>query len=429
MTAIRNNESEHILKVGRRAAAVERIERALKVMRAGGVILVRDDEGRENEGDLLCAAEFATPEVIAFMAVHGRGLVCQPVTAERARVLSLDPMAAVNTESHGTAFTVSVDAIENVTTGISAADRARTIAAVIDPATQPGDLRRPGHVFPLVAREGGVLTRKGHTEAAVDLARLAGLNPSGVICEVLNDDGTMARGPELEALAERFDLLLVSVEDLVVYRDTLGDLSLEVSTPARLPTELGDFTATAYRTSDPVTPEVLLLESPGTDGSGGNATTDNPAPIVRVHSECLTGEAFHSRRCDCGPQLDEALRRAATEGGAVVYLRQEGRGIGLFEKIKAYTLQDQGLNTIEANLALGHQADLRRFGAAAAVLRRAGYHRVRLLTNNPEKVDALQAGGVSVTEQIPLHVGETEHNQAYISTKIQQMGHIGKDET
>ncbi len=403
-----------------RREAISRIEAALEKLCSGETILVRDDEGRENEGDLLCAADFAGPETIAFMAVYGRGLICQPVTSELARRLALDPMAAVNSESHGTAFTVSVDADGGVSTGISAADRARTIAAVIDPETRPGDLRRPGHVFPRIAREGGVLARKGHTEAAVDLARLAGLTPSSVICEVLNDDGTMARGPELERLADRFDLLMVTVEDLVTYRDTIGDISLEVSSSARMPTAFGEFRARAFRTGDPGTPEVLLLEHP--DSSG-----DSCIPIVRVHSECLTGEAFHSHRCDCGSQLDEALRLAAKEGGAVVYLRQEGRGIGLFEKIRTYTLQDEGMDTVEANLALGHPADLRRFGAAAAVLRHAGYTRVRLLTDNPDKIWALEAGGISVAERLPLHVGHTYQNQVYLATKFGRMGHLGKE--
>ncbi len=431
----------------RRTLAVRRIEEALEDLRRGRIVLVRDDEDRENEGDLICAAEFATPENVAFMAIHGRGLVCQPVTEEIARRLQLDPMSPTNTESHRTAFTVSVDAATGITTGISAEDRARTIALIVDESTRPADLVRPGHIFPLVAREGGVLTRAGHTEAAVDLARLAGLLPSGVICEVLNDDGTMARGPELEALAERHDLLLVSVADLVVYRDTVGDIPLERSTPARLPTAFGEFRTTAYRTGDPGTPEVLLLEHPGdknTDGEDieaeGNQTRGSetkpagtvrpgrvPAnPIVRVHSECLTGEALHSHRCDCGAQLDEALRLIAREGGALVYLRQEGRGIGLFEKIRAYTLQDQGMDTVEANLALGHAADQRRFGAAAAVLRHAGYERVRLLTNNPDKIESLEAGGVKVTERVPLLVGHVDHNQAYLSTKFERMGHLKK---
>ncbi|WP_245874147.1 3,4-dihydroxy-2-butanone-4-phosphate synthase [Alkalispirochaeta sphaeroplastigenens] len=395
--------------------------RAIDVIRTGGMILVRDNEDRENEGDLVCAAEHATEDLIAFMAVHGRGLICQPLTEAIAARLELGPMAPVNTDGLSTAFTVSVDARQGVTTGISAADRARTIAAVIDPGTTPGDLRRPGHVFPLVAREGGVLVRPGHTEAAVDLARLAGLVPSGVICEVLNDDGTMARGPDLEALSRRFDLPLISVADLIAYRDAVGDIALEPSSQALLPTDFGDFRVRAFRTADPATPEVLLLEHPGEEPSGD-------PPLVRVHSECLTGEALHSHRCDCGPQLQNALGQIARQGGALVYLRQEGRGIGLFEKIRAYTLQDQGLDTIEANLALGHQADLRRFGAAAAVLRQGGYGRVRLLTNNPEKQAALRAGGIEVTERIPLLTGQTKHNQAYLRTKFEEMGHLGKDE-
>ncbi|TVR69920.1 MAG: 3,4-dihydroxy-2-butanone-4-phosphate synthase [Spirochaetaceae bacterium] len=407
------------------APAIRRIEEALQEIRAGGLILVRDDEGRENEGDLLCAAEHATPENIAFMAVHGRGLICQPVTAERARRLNLEPMAPVNTESHGTAFTVSVDAATGITTGISAADRAHTIAVTIAAETVPDDLRRPGHVFPLVAREGGVLARKGHTEAAVDLARLAGLIPSGVICEVLNDDGSMARGPELEEMARRHGLPLVSVADLIAYRDAAGDIPLERSTPARMATSFGEFLATAYRTGDPVTPEVLLLEHRGTDGEGGPATAPATVPVVRVHSECLTGEALHSLRCDCGAQLDESMRTVASEGGAIVYLRQEGRGIGLFEKIRAYTLQDQGLDTVDANLALGHAVDLRRFGAAAAILRERGYREVRLMTNNPDKIDALQAGGITVRERIPLHVGHTHQNRGYRAAKSARLGHLG----
>jgi 3,4-dihydroxy 2-butanone 4-phosphate synthase / GTP cyclohydrolase II len=410
-----------------RQAAIERIEEALQAIRAGRIILVRDDEGRENEGDLLCAAQHATAENIAFMAVHGRGLICHPVTAEMARRLNLNPMAPVNTESHGTAFTVSVDAAAGITTGISAADRARTIAVTIAEETVPEDLRRPGHVFPLVAREGGVLVRKGHTEAAVDLARLAGLVPSGVICEVLNDDGTMARGPELEALAQRHEMLLVSVEDLITYRDAVGDIALEESTVARMPTAMGEFTVTAYRTGDPVTPEILLLEheGPTRDGGARNGSTRNGSvPIVRVHSECLTGEALHSLRCDCGAQLDESMRAVAAAGGAIVYLRQEGRGIGLFEKIRAYTLQDQGMDTVDANLALGHEVDLRRFGAAAAVLRRRGYREVRLLTNNPEKIDALQAGGVTVRERIPLLVGHSHQNREYRNAKAARLGHL-----
>lgn len=405
-----------------RSSAIQRIDRALEELRAGRIILVRDDEGRENEGDLLCAAQYATEENIAFMAVHGRGLICQPITVERARRLNLDPMAPVNTESHGTAFTVSVDAARGITTGISAADRAHTIAVTIAEETVPGDLRRPGHVFPLVAREGGVLARKGHTEAAVDLARLAGLYPGGVICEVLNDDGSMARGPELEALARRHGMLLISVEDLITYRDAVGDVSLEESTVARMPTSLGEFSVTAYRTGDPVTPEILLLEHEAPPRDGG--TRHGSVPIVRVHSECLTGEALHSLRCDCGAQLDEAMRAVATEGGAIIYLRQEGRGIGLFEKIRAYTLQDQGLDTVDANLALGHKVDLRRFGAAAAVLRRRGYREVRLLTNNPDKVAALEAGGVSVRERIPLLAGHSHQNREYRNTKAARLGHL-----
>lgn len=398
-----------------------RVEHAVERIRSGGLILVRDDEGRENEGDMVCAAELATAESIAFMAVHARGLVCQTITETIADRLNLPPQTARNEESNATAFTVSVDAAEGITTGISAYDRYVTARIVANPESRPEELVRPGHLFPIVARAGGVFQRKGHTEASVDLARLAGLEPSGLICEVLKDDGTMARGPELEALAETWEMPLITVEDIIAYRDAIGDVELTESTPAALPTQLGVFTLRVFQGSDPSSREFALLQHPG------NSRHRGVAPIVRLHSECLTGEAFHSERCDCGAQLDEAMRRVAEEGGAIVYLRQEGRGIGLFEKVRAYTLQDRGMDTLEANLALGHDGDQRRFGSAAAILKKAGYRRVRLLTNNPEKVAALERAGIDVVERLPLHVGQTETNESYLETKFERMGHLAPE--
>lgn len=410
-----------------------RVEQAIGRIRSGGLILVRDDEGRENEGDLVCAAELATPESVAFMAVYARGLICQTITRETAERLNLPPQAARNEESNSTAFTVSVDAADGITTGISAYDRYVAARILANPESRPEELVRPGHLFPIVAKAGGVFQRKGHTEASVDLARLAGLQPSGLICEVLKDDGTMARGPELEALAREWNMPLITVEEIIAYRDAIGDVELTESTPAILPTPFGEFTMRVFRGSDPSSRELALLEHDGRTGGSTRALSPRQsgaqpqrerAPIVRLHSECLTGEALHSERCDCGAQLDEAMRRVAEEGGALVYLRQEGRGIGLFEKVKAYTLQDRGMDTLEANLALGHDGDQRRFGSAAAALKRAGYTRVRLLTNNPEKVAALERAGIEVAERLPLHVGHNETNRFYLTTKFERMGHL-----
>ena len=400
-------------------AQIQRVHAAVEQMAQGKLILVRDDEGRENEGDLVGAASLASPEMINFMVTYGRGLVCQPITEGTASRLELPPQAAVNSESLGTAFTVSVDAVEGTTTGISTADRAATAAVLADPSSSAHDLRRPGHVFPLVARPGGVFERPGHTETAVDLARLAGLEPSGLICEVLSHDGSAARGAELERLAAEWDMPLITVRDVIAYRDATGDIPLTSSDTADLPTDHGMFRITVFHTGDPGTPEGAILESPVQQGV---------QPLVRVHSECLTGESLHSSRCDCGAQLEAAMARIAREGGAVVYLRQEGRGIGLFEKIRAYALQDGGLDTLEANLALGHAGDPRRFGSAAAILRDRGYQAVRLMTNNPDKVSALEQAGITVTERIPLHVGHSEHNAGYLATKFERMGHIAPRE-
>ncbi|MEX2445099.1 MAG: GTP cyclohydrolase II [Alkalispirochaeta sp.] len=398
---------------------IHSVQTALERLSQGKLVLVRDDEGRENEGDLVGAASLASSEMINFMVTHARGLVCQPITEQAAARLELPPQSAVNSESMGTAFTVSVDAVEGTTTGISTADRAATAAVVADPNSSAGALRRPGHVFPIVARPGGVFERPGHTETAVDLARLAGLEPSGLICEVLSEDGSAARGPELERLAEEWDMPLITVQDVIAYRDAVGDIPLTCSDTADLPTEFGFFRITVFRTGDPGTQEGVILESPVPEGA---------EPVVRVHSECLTGESLHSSRCDCGAQLEAAMERIAREGGALVYLRQEGRGIGLFEKIRAYALQDNGMDTLEANLALGHAGDQRRFGSAAAILRDRGYRSVRIMTNNPDKVSALERAGIAVTERIPLHVGHSEHNVGYLTTKFERMGHIAPRE-
>ncbi len=399
------------------------IEKAMERLAAGGLVIMRDDEGRENEGDLVGAASLATPEMVNFMVRHARGLVCQPVTAETAGRLGLGPQATRNTESHGTAFTVSVDAAEGITTGISAEDRSVTARIIADGTSTPSDLRQPGHMFPLVARPGGVLERAGHTEGSVDLLRLAGLVPSALICEILNEDGTMARGEELERLAVEWDMPLVSVADIAAYRRKIGDVTLTESSPADLPTEFGRFRITVFSTDDPLNREAVLLEHPQPE----NTPAGDSAPLVRIHSECLTGDALFSTRCDCGAQLRTAMEAVARDGGAIVYLRQEGRGIGLFEKVKAYTLQDQGMDTLQANLALGHPGDARNYGLAAAVLRRKGYRQVRILTNNPEKARDLQEGGIEVTARIPLHAGRTEENTRYLTTKFEQMGHIAPD--
>ena len=396
--------------------STRRVERALERLATGGIAIVVDDFNRENEGDFVAVSELATHETINFMATHGRGLICQPITTARAESLDLPAMADRNTDYNGTAFTVSVDHA-SCTTGISAYERAVTVRALVDPATTPPDLKRPGHIFPLVAQARGVFDRRGHTEASVDLARLAGFEPSGVICEIMNEDGSMARLPELEEVAERHDLPVLSVEDVVQYRDAIGDVHVRRHSTAELPTRNGDFRISTYTSEDPASGEIVLLES-------SRPPADGETPLVRLHSECLTGEAFASARCDCGPQLDTALERIGRDGGGLVYLKQEGRGIGLIEKIRAYALQDEGMDTVEANLALGHQADGRRFGAAAAVLREAGYSRVRLLTNNPEKVRAVEASGIVVVDREDLTVGITHANRPYLATKIAKFGHV-----
>ncbi|WP_026369604.1 bifunctional 3,4-dihydroxy-2-butanone-4-phosphate synthase/GTP cyclohydrolase II [Kallotenue papyrolyticum] len=389
------------------------IEEALRDYAAGRFVIIVDDEDRENEGDLACAAQHVTPEHIAFMAREGRGLICLAITGQRLDELQIPLMVGHNTSPFGTNFTVSIEAAQGVTTGISAYDRAHTIRTVLDPRTQPQDLARPGHVFPLRAMDGGVLVRPGQTEAAVDLARLAGLYPAGVICEIMNDDGTMARLPQLEAFAARHGLKIISVAQLIAYRRAHESPARLVSR-AQLPTRFGMFTALAY--TSPLDPgETVALVMGELDG--------DPPPLARLHSECLTGDAFGSLRCDCGPQLEAALRRIADEGrGVLVYLRQEGRGIGLHNKLRAYALQEQGLDTVEANHALGFPADLRDYGLGAQILLDLGLRRVRLMTNNPRKVRALQSYGLEV-EQVPLQVGATPENRRYLAAKRDKLGH------
>jgi len=395
----------------------DRVEDAIEDIRLGKMVIVADDENRENEGDLVCAASEITPETINFMARYGRGLICVAMTGERADELGLPLMTDNNTDPNKTAFTVSVDADVRfgVTTGISAFDRSKTIQVMLDPDTRPSDLRRPGHIFPLRARPGGVLRRVGQTEAAVDLARLAGLPAAGVICEILKDDGTMARRPELEIVAEEHDLKFITVADLVSYRLARERLVKRIA-EAELPTEFGNFRLIGYTNLVDEQDHVALVM--------GNPTGKSDV-LVRVHSECLTGDVFGSRRCDCGGQLQAAMRQIQEEGlGAIVYLRQEGRGIGLANKIRAYDLQDQGSDTVEANEALGFKADLREYGLGAQILLDLGLTTVRLLTNNPRKIVGLEGYGIEITGRESLHVEPCDFNREYLATKRTKLGHI-----
>ncbi|HEX6371829.1 MAG TPA: bifunctional 3,4-dihydroxy-2-butanone-4-phosphate synthase/GTP cyclohydrolase II [Longimicrobium sp.] len=395
----------------------DRIEDAIADIRAGRMVIVADDEDRENEGDLVCAASAVTPEIINFMAREGRGLICLAITAERADELDLRPMSENNTEALSTAFTVSVDAAARfgVTTGISAWDRAKTIQVCLDPASKPSDLRRPGHVFPLRARAGGVLRRVGQTEASVDLARLAGLPPAGVICEILNDDGTMARRPQLEEFAARHGLKFITVAQIVAYRLQRERL-VHREAEASIPTPFGEWRIIAYRNDVDPHEHVAMIKG---------EVEGVPDVMVRMHSECLTGDVFHSLRCDCGEQLDSAMAQIEREGrGVIVYLRQEGRGIGLVHKLRAYNLQDQGMDTVEANEALGFLPDLREYGIGAQILLDLGLSSVRILTNNPKKIVGMDGYGLSVAEQIPLTVEPNPHNTGYLRTKRERMGHL-----
>ena len=390
------------------------IEEALEDMRSGRFVVVVDDADRENEGDLTLAAQFVTPEAIAFMATHGRGLICLCLTPERCDELGLRPMTERNETPLGTAFTVSIEAREGVSTGISAHDRARTIQVAIDPRSTAGDLVQPGHVFPLRAKPGGVLQRSGQTEAAVDLARLAGLHPAGVVCEIMKDDGTMARVPDLVAFCERHGLKMVTVADLIEYRRRTEKL-VERVVSVRLPTEYGDFEAVAYREHLTGRQHVALVK-------GDVAGADNV--LVRVHSECLTGDVFHSLLCDCGEQLEQALARVEAEGrGVVLYMGQEGRGIGLLNKLKAYQLQAQGLDTVEANVELGFPPDAREWGIGNQILADLGLTTIRILTNNPRKLTGLDGYGLTVVGQVPIEVEPGPENARYLATKRDKLGH------
>ena len=397
--------------------AVERIEAAMEHFRRGKMVILIDDEDRENAGDLCIAAEKVTPEAINFMAKHGRGLVCLALAEERVRQLRLPLMVdeAQNSSTFGTAFTVSIEAAKGVSTGISAKDRAHTVLTAIKDDARPEDLARPGHVFPLRARPGGVLVRAGQTEGSVDLARLAGMKPAAVICEVMNDDGTMSRLPELEKLARQFGMLVVSVADLIAYR-MMKDTLVRRAAQAPLPTIYGEFTAVAYENDVDKYQHVALVRG---------KWSEDEAVMVRVHSKCLTGDVFASERCDCGPQLQAALRQIDRAGkGVLVYLDQEGRGIGLVNKLKAYNLQDQGFDTAEANVKLGFKPDLRDYGIGAQILRDLGVRRMRLLTNNPKKIVGLEGYGLSVAERVPIEVTPTRRNRAYLTTKRDKLGHL-----
>lgn len=393
---------------------LDSIESAIYDLILGKPVIVVDDEDRENEGDFVALAEKATPDMINFMIKEGRGLVCVPITEERAEQLDLPPMVMHNTDYHGTNFTISIDH-RDTTTGISAYERSMTVQAMINPQTRAADFRRPGHIFPLIAKKGGVLRRAGHTEAAVDLAVMCGSYPAAVICEIINEDGTMARLPDLYKIARKHDLKLITIRDLIRYRNEKEKL-VERVVEVRMPTDFGMFTAIGYVNKVDDKEHVAFVK--------GKIDPDRPV-LVRMHSECLTGDVFHSHRCDCGPQLQAALKQIDEEGsGVLVYLRQEGRGIGLINKLKAYKLQEQGLDTVDANIKLGFPPDLRDYGIGAQILKDLGVREIRLLTNNPRKIVALDGYGLNVVDRVPLQVEYNEDNEDYMRTKKVKMGHL-----
>ena len=394
---------------------LDSIEEAIEEIKNGKVIVVVDDEDRENEGDFICAAEKITPELVNFMIREGRGLMCAPLTAERCKELGLDPMVRKNTAEHETAFTVSVDLLgQGCTTGISASDRSKTIQALVNASTKPEDLGRPGHIFPLIAAEGGVLRRTGHTEAAIDFAKLAGLNPAGVLIEILNEDGTMARLPECRVLADKFNLKLVSIKDLIAYRLEKESL-IKREIGVNMPTNWGSFELIAFRQINNDQLHLALVKG----------TWDEKEPVlVRVHSSCVTGDIFGSCRCDCGPQLHAAMEMVEKNGkGVIVYMNQEGRGIGLLNKLKAYKLQEQGRDTVEANLELGFGADERDYGVGAQILRNLGVSKIKLISNNPKKRVGLMGYGLEIVESVPVEIESNPHNEAYLMAKRDKMGH------
>jgi len=390
------------------------IQEAIEAIKAGKTIIVVDDEDRENEGDFLTAAHNATPETINFMIRHGKGLVCAPITSQRAKELELEPMVTNNTTSHETNFTVSVDLLAGCTTGISASDRSKTVLALIDPSTVPSDLGRPGHIFPLIAKDGGVLRRTGHTEAAIDMAVLAGFEPAGVICEIIKEDGEMARLPDLLEMAKEFNMKIISIKDLIEYRLTAETL-VHKEIAVKMPTQWGDFDMIAYTQLDTGEHHLALVK--------GSWDPDE-AVLVRVHSSCVTGDIFGSCRCDCGPQLHKAMEMISNEGkGAIVYMNQEGRGIGLINKLRAYHLQENGLDTVEANLKLGFKMDQRDYGIGAQIIRSLGISKMRLMTNNPKKRSGLMGYGLEIVENVPIEITPNPHNEAYLKTKRDKMDH------
>lgn len=394
---------------------LNKIEDALEDLKKGKVIVVVDDEDRENEGDFITAARNVTPEVMNFMATHGRGLICAAVTEQRALELELHLMVTKNTASHETAFTVSVDLLgQGCTTGISAQDRSKTVQALIDPNIKPSDFGRPGHIFPLIAKSGGVLRRTGHTEATVDLAILAGFEPCGALVEIMNEDGTMARLPDLMKIAARFDLKIISIKDLISYRLKKESI-VERQVVVDMPTNWGDFKLVAYRVTTNGQDQLALVKGEWKEGE---------AVLVRVHSSCVTGDIFGSCRCDCGPQLHEAMRMIEQEGkGVIVYMNQEGRGIGLLNKLKAYKLQENGRDTVEANLELGFKMDERDYGIGAMILRDLGLRKIKLMTNNPKKRAGLIGYGLEIVENVPIIIESNPHNEKYLQTKKEKMGH------